>query len=450
MLVLVSDLHLTDGSTARNVNPEAFSLMASLIRDTAARRGAAEIHLVLLGDIFDLVRSDYWLRRRIPPDDRPWGGPPDPRTGIHSDGAMAERQFAAVLEGILDTDTARALALALESLADPGRPLLVTYVVGNHDRILWNFPGLRTRITRAFPAIGTFVTVLESPEYAVVARHGHQWDEHCHGWQFREKVLLPQEPVGRFAPEAHQAMAIGEVITAELMGGLVYHVREGGAPRALVEQVMEVNNLRPILDVFGWLEWMGESRAESHRRLLFEALGAAIDGVLASRLARQWDRLRPDLLVSADLVDRLQQARGVLLGADFRSFKGRVEALRRLRGVVTRLFGDEEDRLPRGASWEEALQPGQASRGIQRVVYGHTHRATHRYFSGEPDGRVRMYINTGTYLPLITRAADGHGFASSLQMSLVYLYREDEDTDGKVAGTTSLDIWNGVRRKVYA
>ena len=35
-------------------------------------------------------------------------------------------------------------------------------------------------------------------------------------------------------------------------------------------------------------------------------------------------------------------------------------------------------------------------------------------------------------------------------MSLVYFYREDEDTEGKVPGTTSVDIWTGIRRKSYA
>ena len=449
MLVLVSDLHLTDGSTARNVNAEAFALMASLIRDTAARREAREIHLVLLGDIFDLVRSDYWLRAGVPPNRRPWGGPADPRTAVNADSEDVERQFAAVLEGILATETARALGRAIASLAESGLPLQVTYVIGNHDRILWNFPGLRARITAALPHLDTFVTALESRDYGVVARHGHEWDEQCHGWRFRDTVLLPGERVGRFAPEAYEVMAIGEVITAELMAGLVHHVRQGGAPPSLVEQVMEVNNLRPILDVFTWLEWLGEGGTEAHQRLLFDALRTAVDGVLDSRLARQWDRIERDILVSADLVDRLQQVRVVLMGADFRSFRGRMEAVRRLQSGFTRVFG-EEDRLRTGAAAEEALQPAQAARGIQRVVYGHTHRAQHVYFSGERDGRARMYVNTGTYLPLISRAADRRSFASSLQMSLVYFYRDDEDTAGKVPGTSSMDIWTGIRRKLYA
>jgi UDP-2,3-diacylglucosamine pyrophosphatase LpxH len=449
MLVLVSDLHLTDGSTARNVNAEAFSLMASLIRDTAARRQARDIQLVLLGDIFDLVRTDYWLRTGVPPDDRPWGGRADPRTAVNADGAMIERQFAAVLDAIVATDAARALGRAIEALSESGLPVTVTYVVGNHDRILWNFPGLRTRLTAAFPAIASFVTSLESAEYAVVARHGHEWDDQCHGWQFRDKVLVPAERIGRFSAEAYEVMTIGEVITAELMGGLVHHVRRAGAPPALLDQVIEVNNLRPILDVFAWLEWLGEGRTDPHQQMLFEALRSAIDGVLASRLAGQWDRIERDILISGDLVDRLQQARSLLLGADFGSFRGRVEAARRLQGAFARVFG-EEDRLLEGASTEEVLQAAQAARGIQRIVYGHTHRARHVYFSGERDGRARMYVNTGTYLPLISRAADRRSFASSLQMSLVYLYRADEDTEGKVPGTTSMDIWSGIRRKLYA
>jgi hypothetical protein len=61
-----------------------------------------------------------------------------------------------------------------------------------------------------------------------------------------------------------------------------------------------------------------------------------------------------------------------------------------------------------------------------------------------------MYINTGTYLPLIARALDGRSFVSTMQMSIVYLYREDEDTERKVEKTSSVDIWTGIRRKQYA
>lgn len=63
ILVLISDLHITDKSTAFNVDPDAFTkILKPKIKDMANKRGETEIHLVLLGDIFDLVRTDYWHR----------------------------------------------------------------------------------------------------------------------------------------------------------------------------------------------------------------------------------------------------------------------------------------------------------------------------------------------------------------------------------------------------
>jgi hypothetical protein len=152
--------------------------------------------------------------------------------------------------------------------------------------------------------------------------------------------------------------------------------------------------------------------------------------------------------VSGDLVDRLEQARTVLLGPTFASFRGRVEALQRVQRLVPALQ-PADDGLLAGARSEAVFQSALAEGGIQRVIYGHTHRARHDYFAADPEGAVRMYINTGTFLPLITRARDGRSFASAQQMTMVFAYRADEDRQGKRDGTTSIDIWNGTRRKLY-
>jgi UDP-2,3-diacylglucosamine pyrophosphatase LpxH len=447
MLVLVSDLHLTDESTSRNVNPEAFKLFASEVAATARKRGAKETQLVLLGDIIDFVRSDYWLRKGIPPDARPWGGELDPQTGMNSDNSAIERQFLTILQNILRSPAAQQLIAALAELELTCPPFTVRYVIGNHDRVLWNFPALRAEIQRAIPQISSFTAAIESEEYGVVARHGHEWDLNCHGWEFRNKVLLPRESVGRFSAESYQVMAIGEVVTAELMGGLIYHANELAVPQTVVEQLKDVNNLRPMLHVFEWLDWIGAPQKRQDQRRLYQAMGNALDGLLGTTLAKLWDRMRTDILLAADLIDRLQQARRLVLGPDFGSFRGRVSGLQRLERMFPVLF-KEEDVLREGARSEVLRRPPPAS-AIQRIVYGHTHRARHDYFHGNQDGTVQMYINTGTYLPLITEAEDGQSFASSIQMAYVYLYRADEDLDTKQPGTTSMDVWTGIRRKVY-
>jgi UDP-2,3-diacylglucosamine pyrophosphatase LpxH len=448
MLVLLSDLHLTDERTARNVNPEAFKLFGAEVAATARKRGAKETQVVLLGDTIDFVRSDYWLRERVPPEARPWGGELDPTTGMNVNSSGIERQFLAILQDILRSPTAQQLIATLTELERTCPGFTVRYVVGNHDRMLWNFPALQAEVRRAIPQVSSFTASIESEEYGVVARHGHEWDLNCHGWEFRNKVLMPRENVGRFSPEAYRVMAIGEAVTAELMGGLIYHAVQLGVPKPVIEKLKDVNNLRPMLHVFEWLDWIGAPQKREDQKRLYQAMRNALDGLLGTTLAKRWDGMRTDLLLSADLIDRLQQARRLILGPDFGSFRGRVGGLQRLERIFPFLF-KEEDVLREGARSEEVFRRPRPGSPIQRVVYGHTHRARHDYFHGQQDGTVQMYINTGTYLPLITEAEDGESFASSIQMVYVYLYRVDEDLDTKEPGTTSMDIWTGIRRKVY-
>jgi UDP-2,3-diacylglucosamine pyrophosphatase LpxH len=449
MLVLVSDLHITDETTANNVNPEAFALLGDEILDAAARRRAREIHLVLLGDILDLVRSDHWHRHGIPMTERPWGGRLDPRTAMNSMVQPVEAQFRAVLAAALASSAGAALRGMLARLSGATQPLTVTYVIGNHERVMWNFPSLQEDTRRSLPQISTFAPLVERADYGVLARHGHEWDEATHGWRLRRNVLMPAEPIDRFSPEAYRTMAIGEAVTAELMSGLVFHARDAGAPPELIDQLKDVNNLRPLLDVFGWLEWIGGARDRTHRAMLHEALHRALDGLLDTSLARAWDRLQSDILLSGDLVDRLEQARALLLGPDFDSFRGRVELLQRLQRLVPALLPGD-DGLFAGAGAERAFGGAPAAGGVEHVIYGHTHRARHDYLAATAAGAVHLYVNTGTFLPLISRTRDRHGFATEQQLTMVFAYRADEDLEGKVPGTTSLDIWNGSRRKRYA
>ena len=64
MLVAISDLHIAYERTAINVPQGAFDVLERETLANAADRKASEIHLVLLGDIFDLVPApDYWHRK---------------------------------------------------------------------------------------------------------------------------------------------------------------------------------------------------------------------------------------------------------------------------------------------------------------------------------------------------------------------------------------------------
>ena len=105
-----------------------------------------------------------------------------------------------------------------------------------------------------------------------------------------------------------------------------------------------------------------------------------------------------------------------------------------------------DDELYRGAR-EEWKNLGDDQ--YQYLIYGHTHDALHRCLSARTDGVVSMYINTGTYLPLIQSTDDGAGFYSEHRMTIAFFYKETEDVGGRIGNGPTADIWNGFRRKLY-
>ncbi|HVL17678.1 MAG TPA: hypothetical protein VM387_06770, partial [Gemmatimonadales bacterium] len=186
MLVAISDLHITDERTAINVPQGAFDILEHEIIANASDRKAREIHLVLLGDIFDLVRTDYWHRKAsdgtLPVAKRPWNGKLSPSTGMNPDPGV-EQQFGDILADILSKDGAQSLLEMIQHLHAAGLPFRVTYVIGNHDRVLHNFPSLQAAIRAAMPGVSlAFAPSIRDPRYGLIARHGHEWDPNCHGW----------------------------------------------------------------------------------------------------------------------------------------------------------------------------------------------------------------------------------------------------------------------------
>ncbi len=450
MLVAISDIHLTDGSTSSNVHPGAFqNILLPEIVSNAASKGAQEVNVVLMGDILDLMRTDYWTGR-VPWNDRPWNGVLDNETGMNKNTATIEGHYNSVLGGILNDPSGAAFCGALKSIKpelskelQKDIPVKVTYVVGNHDRAFNAFPSLQAAVKNQFSNVDsfTFQTSMTDLDYGVHIRHGHEWDEHNHGFDFYQ--LLNREtalPGGRFDDKCYSVQTIGEVVTSELMAGLIWRLKQNNDfPDEFVERVREVNNVRPMTDVFLWLEWFGRRQLSNpaHKQALLDELIASIESVLATELAKKWDDITPDLIVSGDLTDRLSLLTKILRHSTFDSLKADARVFEVFGGI----FGSSKDDYVEGAKKE--YKAG-LSKAVQYVLYGHTHDARQDFFSGDIDGRTSMYINTGTYLPLIQRA-DGSGFCSAYRMTMAFFYRGDEDANGKKS--PSMELWNGIKRK---
>ncbi len=77
MLVIISDLHLSDGTFGSTLSHGAFQMFAGRLADMTRRaswradgsyRPIDRIDLVLLGDVLDITRSTRWLEH----GSRPW------------------------------------------------------------------------------------------------------------------------------------------------------------------------------------------------------------------------------------------------------------------------------------------------------------------------------------------------------------------------------------------
>ncbi|MBU4321362.1 MAG: hypothetical protein KJ739_09800 [Nitrospinae bacterium] len=64
MLIIVSDMHLTDGTLAPPVSKESFQLFVTEV-EKIVNNSKNKVELIFLGDIFDLLRSKHWLGQRI-------------------------------------------------------------------------------------------------------------------------------------------------------------------------------------------------------------------------------------------------------------------------------------------------------------------------------------------------------------------------------------------------
>jgi hypothetical protein len=427
MLVLFSDVHLTDGTSGATIAHEAFERFVDQVGDLARKRRAAEVRVVLLGDGLDVIRSSRWLEG--PEEARPWRRPSGDQ----------QRLTLAILRATIESNR-RAVAclrrlphdVAARSGLAPER-IRLDYCLGNHDWIINRYRaarqlvadvlGLPSRYARAgFP-----LAYVSGPEgYDVVARHGDAYDR-----------LNCDASAGR------DAASLGDALVIEVLNRFPLEVerRLAGRPgaEAIVRHLKELDNVRPYTVMPAWLSDVIRGAGAGHPDLARTARAA---------LARCLTDFRRNPAVAALVRRQLSWIQRFYMRALFH------QAGRRGADVLdgwTRLV----DRAVR--AWESARSaPGSrysvCALGERRpdgsaprfVVFGHTHRVESIPLGPHPDGGDRFYLNTGTWRPVWERARTGDGsahFASWKEMSYVVIYGM-----GEGSGTHEFEIWRGSLR----
>jgi len=464
MLVVISDLHLVDGTAGgNNLHLRAFEQVflcdiQSLVTDNKAE----EVKIVLLGDTIDLLRSAKWFKDGFPEADRPWGqnGLDDlnklelPR-GYNSSSNMSntEHKCMEILLEIIKQNYKifkffRNIKRVFPTVKENKVELI--YVPGNHDRLVNCYPSLRKKVAQVLGLTigGTAVTTgrnrnwdwcfldhFNAEKYGVFAHHGHKYDKWNYGG-------------------SHDEVPIGDVITTEIVAriprvfcdemktGLLDMDFAGPEDRLATEEKIdaeiavlteEIDNIRPWTSIFLYLRRKSRKfkNFEKHGQGYSQALNRTLCKVFSDfwkiPFVKNWTKQPHNLgIVCCGLLE--------VAGEWIASW----------RGLVPDPY---KDRYAKDAQRDH--NESKQSNNAPFVLYGHTHTPVqvplcHDRTKSDPDS---IYINTGTWRPRIIQTADGQEYVNLKTMTFVVFYGPEEDCLDKKDGTRSFDVWTGWQSK---
>lgn len=460
MLVIISDLHLTDAAGGAPLDPGAFDLFADRLRDLAQRaslrvggayRPIDRIDLVLLGDVLDLIRSGRWLKGSA----RPWhdtdspellstvGGTIDDVLRHNAEGIGVLRSLAA--EGTIEVPC----ATPAERPDHDGdwQPVLVRthYMVGNHDWPLHlrgpGFDMLRQKVahhlglanahTAPFPhepAEGE--ELLEAlRRHRVLARHGDVFDP----------LNFTQD---------RDASSIGDAIVIELVQRFAIEVeRELGTdlPTATLAGLREIDHVRPLLLIPVWLDGLLERTCPvpAVRKETKQVWDSLADEFLDLEIVRQGDTASPVDLVDG-LAGALKFSRRLSLG-----WAAKISGwLHSLRGAASDSY-----------CTHALAEPDFRNRRARHIVYGHTHQAESLPLDASyADSLVlnQMYFNAGTWRRVYrpTQFTPGeHEFIPHECLSYLAFFQGDERSGRPYetwSGTLGIDTREPAPRRLVS
>ena len=432
MLAIISDLHLTDGTTGHMLPAATTDLLCERLCDLAWRaswradgtyRPIDRIDLVLLGDTLDLMSSRRWLASPC----RPWDD--------HQSPAVIDT-VSGIVEEILRTNvdairTLRALAtestVSLPPATAAGQPVLEAeeipvsvcthYMVGDRDwplhargsqydlirHKITHHLGLVTPYNKPFPHEASECEQLAEAlrQHRVLARHGDIFDPLSFG-------------------DERDAASLSDVLAIELIARFTQHIEgelAGQISPATAMALREIDQVQPVLMVPAYLECTLERTATAAvRNQIKRAWDYMVEQVLHLEIVRRIGQSSP-----IDLVDGLAAALK-FSRRDTHGWTNRTLAfVAGLRGAKTQSYA------------QHALAEADCrNRRARHIIYGHTHQ--HEIVpldASHADGYVlsQTYFNAGTwrrcYQPTQTIAGH-HELVASDSFSVLTFYQGDE------------------------
>ena len=452
MLVIISDLHLGDGTTANSISPTAFDLFASRLNETAyyasfrpdgTYRPIETLDLLLMGDILDPIHSTLWL------DTAP-GAMNYTRPWTNTQSSSFSDTLTATTNAILDVnqkslEILRQCANGQIVLLPPANArrepdkasrdyipvnVRVHYMVGNHDWY-YHLPGsvfdkIRKTIiaslglcndSRPFPyeleEHPALREILQS--YQVFARHGDYYDKFNFN---REK--------GR------DHATLGDVFTMDVCNRYPVEVQKrygDKLPNGIIDSLRRITNVRPALATPLWIS--GQIKRHTGGTALEKELKKVWDDLCDQSL--QLDVVREqDKAFQFDIVDAMEVIVKISKRTSFETVNDIVLWVRERLRADDRSFA------------EHALhEPAFLNNSARFIVYGHTHH--HEIVPLDSDGEPpneqnQFYINSGTwrsYYDLAIKNPQEQKFVRYQTFTYLTFYK-----DGERSGRL-FEAWSG-------
>ena len=453
MIVVISDLHLTDGTSGETIREGAFRVfrqrLCDMVYDASWREGGKykpveEIHLILLGDILDVIRSTAWLKSKTP---RPWD------KNLHSDSLV--KKIGVITGGILKKNQKslgilrslskeRAITLPPATAAgEVGKvghdrthadrvPVKVKmyYMVGNHDWFFHvtgaGYNQIRRKIVKAMglennPSLPFPHELGEVPElkdaceqHKLFVRHGDIYDPFNY-------------------EETRDASSLGDAIVIELLNRFPKAVEKQMRdilPKACLEGLREIDNVRPLLAIPVWVDGLLRRTCDddNQKKGVKKIWNDLVDDFLKEDFVKKHDKW-----FKFDLVDELEAALKLTRVFSFRSVNRLVSFFKKA------VPGLGEDTFYRHSLTEAAFK----TRRADYIVYGHTHYPEivplDITFSG--DRAVgQIYLNSGTWRRvhrLAQRNPEQEEFLGYYVMTYLAFYQGNE------RGGRPYESWSG-------
>lgn len=443
MLVIISDLHLTDGTSGETIRPGALREFRESLRQLAydaCWRSDKQyvpidgIDLVLLGDILDVIRSTRWCT--APPEVRPWGNQNDARFSemvgrITEDVIRNNQESLDILKSLHEPQivslppSAEGGGVSIGSVNRVPVPLRIHYLVGNHDwffhlrgpahdairKMIVDAIGLENSPTIPFPHEPFESQVLEKiyRDHRVFARHGDIFDS------------------SNFE-HSRDASSLGDAIVVELLDkfGVVVRERLGSRlPDQCAAGLKEIDNVRPLSIIPIWVEGL---------------LSNTCTPALAQEIKHIWNELVHEFLELDFVKTRpFGSSLRVKLGFEISSELPMSGLSDIAAWFGSKFAGGRAESFYPYAMHEKGFTEGWA----KFIVYGHTHHyeiVPLRTLLQDSGSTSQIYINSGTWRPVheLARLHPGQkNFIGYHVMTYLAFFKGDE-RKGK-----AFETWTG-------